>query len=210
MHLRSFRLLQFLAVLAAEIVPLATTRAALGVLQGGLTPISAKILKDWIPLQHRGKSSACIGACMSVGGALTLWLTGWLLDAGFGWRGIFHAYSLVEIVWGIGFFWYFRTRPQQHRDLNAAEAALILGTDQPTNDAPSEIQSASHTPSDEPTEPSVGSSARDAFAMATSTSMWAFCIQSFFRAAGYAFFVTWFFNFLESKKVRNIYFPELA
>ncbi len=89
--LRSFPFLQSMPAVSAEIVPMATTRASLGILQGGLTPLSAKVLKDWIPLPHRGKSGACIGACMSIGGAFTLWLTGWLLDKGFGWRGIFHA-----------------------------------------------------------------------------------------------------------------------
>ena len=33
--------------------------------------------------------------------------------------------------------------------------------------------------------------------MLTSLAMWGICVQSFFRAAGYAFFVTWFFAFLE-------------
>ena len=91
------------------------SRFSLGIFQAGLTPLSAKILKDWIPLQNRGISSACIGACMSLGGAFTLWLTGWLLARDYGWRGIFNAYSLVGIVWAIGFYWFFRTDPEEHK-----------------------------------------------------------------------------------------------
>lgn len=197
--LRSFRLLHFLPVVSAEIVPLATTRASLGFLQGGLSPISARILKDWIPLPHRGKSSACIAASMSVGGAFTLWLTGWLLDAGVGWRSIFHGYSLVGIVWGIAFYWYFRTRPQEHRGLNAEEVELIQRHEKAQASSTAPGRQSEEPPDPESTDSSRKSARQDALAMATSLGMWAFCIQSFFRAAGYAFFVTWFFNFLESR-----------
>ncbi|MEZ6145655.1 MAG: MFS transporter [Planctomycetaceae bacterium] len=105
------------------------SRFMLGVFQAGMTPLSAKIVKDWIPLSNRGMSSATIGAAMSLGGAFTIGLTGWLLDHNFGWREIFAAYSLVAIVWAILFAWFFRTSPSEHAWVNNAELALIEGTD---------------------------------------------------------------------------------
>ena len=176
------------------------SRFFLGVFQAGLTPISAKILKDWIPLATRGKSSACIGACMSIGGVFTMGLTGWLLALEgrfqFDWSGIFLAYSAVGIIWAIGFYWYFRTYPDQHSQVNQAELALIRDV-QPdavtasSTTVPTPLQTAKDDPDTtlDGTELFIG--------MLMSRSLWALCVQSFFRAAGYAFFVTWFFAFLE-------------
>jgi len=162
------------------------SRFALGAFQAGLTPISAKILSDWIPLKDRGISSAAIGACMSVGGAFALWFTGWLLAQDVGWRPIFHAYSLVGIVWSIGFYWYFRTKPVDHAEVNESELALIR--DKEDGDS-------SDSPPKDAGDHAVSSGL--ILNMLTSLSMWGICIQSFFRAAGYVFFVTWFFAFLE-------------
>lgn len=174
--------------LAGSLPSLWASRFGLGVFQAGLTPISAKILSDWIPLQNRGISSAAIAACMSLGGAFALWLTGWLLSQDVGWRSIFHAYALVGIVWAIGYYWFFRTHPREHPWVNAEELKRI-GQDPDENDASD--RPASKLPVSQPTalDGMVG--------MLTSRSMWGLCIQSFFRAAGYAFFVTWFFAFLE-------------
>ena len=162
------------------------SRFALGVFQAGLTPISAKILSDWIPLKDRGISSAAIGACMSIGGAFALWMTGWLLAQDVGWRPIFHAYSLVGIVWAVAFYWFFRTKPDDHTGVNESELRLIRDQAQ---DSP-----ADSSPADD-SDP--GFSMGLFLSMLNSISMWGLCIQSFFRAAGYVFFVTWFFAFLE-------------
>ncbi|MGE0375892.1 MAG: MFS transporter [Planctomycetaceae bacterium] len=161
------------------------SRFMLGACQAGLTPLSAKIVKDWIPLANRGMSSAGIGAAMSLGGAFTLWLTGWLLSQDYGWRGIFAAYSLVAMVWAAGFGWFFRTDPQDHASVNDAELQLIRRSD--------DASPGSHVP-----DVNAPVSGRHiAVAMLRSAGMWGLCVQSFFRAAGYVFFVTWFFAFLE-------------
>ena len=177
------------------------SRFSLGMFQAGLTPLSAKIIKDWIPLKHRGISSASIGACMSLGGAFTLSLTGWLLDRDYGWRRIFNAYSLVGIAWGVGFYWFFRTFPEEHKSVNKAELDLIREQSQAppaaaeeTNDSRADVTERSV----EPLPPPAALTGLDLFvSMLRSRSLWGLCVQSFFRAAGYVFFVTWFFNFLE-------------
>ncbi len=170
------------------------SRFSLGLFQAGLTPISAKILKDWIPLQWRGRSSSWITAAMSVGGAFTMILTGWLLTQDYGWRAIFAAYSVVGIVWALGFYCYFRTFPGDHRGVNQAELNLIL------NIAPSP-DAATHSEEFESNAADVAGHETSHSAlmlnMLNCPGMWGLCIQSFFRAAGYVFFVTWFFAFLE-------------
>ena len=177
------------------------SRFSLGMFQAGLTPLSAKILKDWIPLQHRGISSASIGACMSLGSAFTLWLTGWLLESNYGWRGIFSAYSLVGIVWAIGFYWFFRTYPEEHKRVNNAELDLIRETHYaPLPPAETTVDPPAGIP-DRDVEPHPSASALTGLELIVSMlccrSLWGLCVQSFFRSAGYVFFVTWFFTFLE-------------
>ncbi len=177
---------------ASLLTSLWVSRLLLGVFQAGMTPLSAKILKDWIPLPNRGLSSAGIGAAMSLGGAATMGLTGWLLARGFGWREIFAAYSMVAIVWAVAFSWFFRTDPQDHWRVNQAELDLIRRADASAHAA----SPAEATLSDE-AAPSQNSERPLMLRMLQCVSLWGLCVQSFFRSAGYVFFVTWFFAFLE-------------
>lgn len=158
------------------------SRFSLGSFQAGLVPVSAKIVRDWMPARTHGISSAAITAAMSVGGAFAMWLTGRLLDGELGWRTLFAAYSLLGVAWSIGFCCYFRTFPRDHPQVNDAERNLI---DANRQDRSSLDRSAA---------PSKGPSL---VLLLTNTSMWGICGQAFFRAAGYGFFVTWFFAFLE-------------
>lgn len=171
---------------AGALTSLWASRFGLGAFQAGLTPLSAKILKDWIPHKNHGISSASIGACMSVGGAFTLWMTGELLQSGYGWRRIFFAYSTVGVVWSVLFYWFFRTFPDEHASVNDSELALIRQREEPTS-----------SPSDEEPKPTSTDASPNVWLMFSSISMWSLCVTAFFRAAGYAFFVTWFFAFLE-------------
>ncbi len=190
------------------------SRFSLGVFQAGLVPISAKIVSDWTPIRIRGFSSALIAASMSVGGAFAMWLTGRLLDQGYGWRIIFAAYSTVGIGWSIGFYWYFRTFPKNHQGVNEAELRLIDDGKQSENVAIAGTGSGAARSEDEAQAPqrhnpsTVIASTTDNKAsskssetllmnMLTSVAMWGICVQAFFSAAGYVFFVTWFFAFLE-------------
>ena len=180
------------------------SRFCLGVFQAGLTPISAKILKDWIPLAYRGKSSACIGASMSVGGAFTMWMTGVLLQNEYGWQGIFATYSLVGVAWAIGFYWFFRTYPQEHRSVNQAELALIHESELPRLPAPDTLEGNGPTGAESAATSDTTLHGRDLLlSMLVSRSLWGLFVQAFFRAAGYAFFVTFFFAFLEYRYGTN-------
>ena len=219
---------------ASALTSLLISRFSLGAFQAGLVPISAKIVSDWTPLRSRGRSSSMISASMSVGGAFAMWLTGQLLTNGYAWRTLFAAYSLVGICWSIGFYWYFRTSPKEHRQVNAAELNLILESDVPKPAVQAGIPIRQVLPSTDSDSgrflrrsadkflpaveevaktygPSTSgsklwassatgnsiSAARLFKDMVTSFSMWGICVQAFFQAAGYVFFVTWFFAFLE-------------
>jgi len=164
------------------------SRFAFGLAQAGLIPNLAIVVKDWFPVRLHGFVSAIITVSMSIGAVVTMSLTAVLME-NFHWRTIFAMYSLVGIVFAALMFVCFRTRPEEHPRVNDAELTIIRGNatgkfhrdrrpvEEQTDDAPS-----NRIP--------LGILIR-------SGNLWAICIQSFFRAAGYNFFVTFFPSFLE-------------
>jgi MFS family permease len=173
------------------------TRVATGVAQGGLFPISVKVITAWFPVERRGIAGAVPTACMSVGAAMASGLTVFLIP-GIGWRWVFVLYAVLGIAWAVVFLLWFRDRPEDHPGTNAAERALIRGKGRPSadRDLADEGEPAAGPGMPEEAAPSI--STAEAFrSMLVSPGMWAFCAQAFFRAFGYAFFVTWFPAYLE-------------
>lgn len=202
------------SAVGSALVALWVARFCVGLFQAGLVPVSAKVVADWMPIRTRGFSSALITASMSVGAAFAMWLTGLMLTHNYSWRLIFALYSAVGIVWAVGFGAYFRTLPQDHSAVNAAELQLIQDSESVKHAGRSERSpqpahhQASATVETSSLQAATQSSAEQQSAeqrakqsmlwrMLVSVSLWGICGQSFFRAAGYAFFVTWFFAFLE-------------
>lgn len=180
---------------AGSLAPLVASRFTFGLAQAGLVPVSAQIIKDWFPVQRRGIVSAVITVAMSLGGALTMELTALLLNV-FDWRQVFRMYSVVGIVWAMVFYAWFRTRPEGHSWVNAAEKRLIRG--EPSGGGPQ--LSRSRQPKLNHARPSgAGSTAGPVTDRPSllSINLSAICVQSFFRAAGYNLFVTFFPAFLE-------------
>jgi sugar phosphate permease len=162
--------------LAFSYFGLLTSRIAFGSAQAGMVPISAKIVSDWFHENRRGVCSAVIAASMSIGGVVAMKLTAELMKH-YHWRDIFRAYSLVSLVWAAVFYWFFRTRPQDHPWLRSASEVTKRRDDEPA--------------SEKSTEPV------DWHRLLTNRTVWAINIQAVFRAAGYWLFVTWFPAFLE-------------
>lgn len=167
---------------ASGLIALFVSRAFFGAAQAGLVPISAKVINDWFTVRWRGCCSAVVGAAMSAGGVVTMWLTADLMLQ-FHWREIFFLYSFVGLVWSLVWYAYFRTRAEDHPWLN--EAHSDLPSDEP--DAPVDAGDNEHPMS----------TANVARHMLFSRTIWAINAQSFFRAAGYMLLVTWFPAYLE-------------
>ncbi|HUR52981.1 MAG TPA: MFS transporter, partial [Gemmataceae bacterium] len=51
-------------------------------------------------------------------------VTAYLIDLA-GWRLAFVLYGLIGVLWAVGFWWWFRDDPAQHRGVNEAELARI-------------------------------------------------------------------------------------
>jgi MFS family permease len=187
-----------------SILPLVASRVFFGFAQAGLVPITAKIINDWFSVHRRGIYSAIIGASMSIGGVAAMGLTAWLIED-LHWREIFRLYSLVGVVWSIGFFAYFRTKPEQHPWVNDAELRLIHDQpmpevgNEPAGDSPNDFGEGV-TSRSRGNEATAKSSGKDVVQwMLASETLWGINLQSFFRAAAYVLFVTWFPTILERR-----------
>lgn len=195
--LTAFALLWSLTTLASALAPsyevLRWSRIAMGAAQAGLFAVIIKALADWFPESRRGTAGAVITGSMSVGAVIASGLTVRLLDP-LGWRGAFEVYALVGVVWAVAFALWFRNTPADHPAVNLAELKLIREV------AP--LGSRLHDPELDTHSKDTNAVEATSFvavlmSMALSISMWALCVQAFFRAFGYALFITWFPAYLE-------------
>lgn len=152
-------------------------RFGFGLMQGGLIPNQAQVLKDWFPTESRGTASAVVVTAMSVGGVCGLWLTSWLMGYCH-WRTLLWSYSLFGIGWSVLMYVVFRSTPEDVPWLRVADT--IAPPVEPI--------------AVEPKSPSPGLGFFDVF---LSLTFWALFVQMIFKAAGYNLFVTYFPAYLE-------------
>ena len=161
---------------------LLSAQLAMGVAQAGLFPASCNSIGHWMPLAQRAIACGVLAAGMQVGAVMASGLTGGLMDS-FGWRGVFVLFALPSVLWAIGFFCYFRNRPEHSPSVNEAELKLIRGAElegQPANNKPE--------------------SPLCWITICKSPVVWFLCGQQICRAAGYMFFASWFPTFLQETR----------
>jgi ACS family glucarate transporter-like MFS transporter len=106
-------------------------RLLFGIGEAGAFPNITRALHNWLPLQERGRGQGYVWFCGKLMGGLTpfLWTvlvvgTG-LTPALFGWRAAFCLFGIIGVVWCVLFARWFRNRPEEKPEVNAAELALI-------------------------------------------------------------------------------------
>jgi MFS transporter, ACS family, D-galactonate transporter len=149
----------------------AWTLAGLSV--AGVFPCCVQSIVRWFPPDQRAFPSGSLGSSMSIGGAISTALTGWLVLQSFssdlaGWRLVFAVYAIPGLIWAMTFPLWFRERPV-HETVVAAS---------------------SESPEDVVREPEWWTDYRT----------WLICAQQFLRAAGYVFYATWFPTFLKETR----------
>ena len=185
-----------------------------GIAQAGLFPCSALCISRWYPQVERARASGFLGAAMSVGAAVSGAITGELLGI-ISWRWIFAAFAVPGALWAVGFYRWFRETPEAHPDVGEEEKQWIrrqpdadAELSPPPDPSPDSIVAAAI---DEATSPYAPPSNQETTAPAASTAvpwgelfstpaMWLICSQQFFRAAGYAFFTSWFATYLQETR----------
>lgn len=100
-------------------------RALFGVFQGGLFPLTSRLLADWMPVSERGLAQGCLWTSSRLGGALAPLFVVRL----FGWVGIgqlaFWVLASVGFVWCAAFWPWFKGTPDLMPGVNSTELKLI-------------------------------------------------------------------------------------
>lgn len=183
-----------------------------GIAQAGLFPCSALCISRWHPQVERARASGFLGAAMSVGAAVGGVITGELLGI---WRWVFAAFAVPGVLWAVGFYRWFRETPETHPAVSEAEKQWIrhqpdidADLSPPSTPASDRGADADMDKTDSPCaapSPQQPADAEDTTAVPwgelfSTPAMWLICSQQFFRAAGYAFFTSWFATYLQETR----------
>jgi MFS transporter, ACS family, glucarate transporter len=124
-------LLTALCGLATGFVMLFALRLAVGLAEAGAYPNAAALVKNWFPVQDRGRASSAVAFGGRFGWGISQRLTpplvggmmigGVLIVPGIGWRGALIAFGVLGMLWSVVFWILVRDRPDLHKKTNAAE-----------------------------------------------------------------------------------------
>lgn len=121
---------------------LTVIRFLFGMGEAGAFPNITRALHNWFPVTERGRVQGFIWMSARLMGGLTpmIWmlLVEWI---GLSWRSAFVLFGAVGIMWCVAFARWFRNRPEDKPEVNAAELALIRkGDDNSTQAAHARVQ----------------------------------------------------------------------
>ena len=101
-----------------------------GAAEAGAFPISARVIRSWLPARETGMAQGILFSGSRLGAAFGLTLVSWAV-AGFGWRIAFIVLGLLGIVWAASWLLWFRNTPEDSPWTSAAERAYIRSDRQP-------------------------------------------------------------------------------
>lgn len=146
---------------------LVVVRTLFGAGEAGAYPNIARASRNWFPYRQRGFSSGLVWTFGRFGGGIAPVLV-YFLALELGWRGSFVALAVLGLFWVVGFSWWFRDRPEDHRGVNDAEVAVIKEGNPGGPPAPLSWPTVLRSP-----------------------TLWCLSIMYFFSNAGWSFFITW-------------------
>lgn len=156
-------------------------RFLMGMTQAALFPCAVQSFARWFPPSQRALPNGFLTSFMSVGGVLATGLTGFLLQY-LDWQALMILYGAPGVFLAIWFAFWFRDRPEEHRDVNAEELTLIHPVSAAsTSEGPSVPKPPWHQ-------------------VFLSVALALVCVQQFFRAAAYSFYATWWPTFLREAR----------
>lgn len=109
--------------LVTGIISLLLLRVLIGVFEAPSYPMNNRIVTSWFPEKERASAIATYTSGQFIGLAfLTPVLT--FIEVYAGWRGLFFITGGVGILWGIGWYFFYRS-PMQHKKVSEAELDYI-------------------------------------------------------------------------------------
>jgi MFS transporter, ACS family, glucarate transporter len=160
-------------------------RFLFGVGEAGCFPNVTKIFTIWLPSNERVRAQGILWLSARWGGAFTPALVALVL-AFVNWRWAFVLFGALGVFWAIWFFRWFRDRPAEHPEVNAAELALMDGAEKnaPSHDA---------VPWGK---------------LCRSPTVWLLWLQYFCMSYGWYFYITWLPTYL--REARGLPFEKSA
>jgi ACS family D-galactonate transporter-like MFS transporter len=116
---------QALAALATGVLGLLLARLGLGLAEGPIFPVSAKLNAVWLPAKERGRGAVLIDGGAPLGTAFGGLIIAALIVAFGSWRTAFIVAGLGTVAAGVFAYWYIRDNPREHPSANEAEAQYI-------------------------------------------------------------------------------------
>ena len=164
-------------------------RLLLGFGQAAALPCIAHVVSQWFTPARRAGATGAVAASMQVGAMIAAYATGPLLSH-FTLVQYFWILAVPGIIWSVGYYYWFRDDPLAYTALTPAER----------DELPDQPATVPHTGSG---PVSSGKHFSWKFIVA-SPVLWLICGQQFCRAAGYAFFGTWFPRFLQETRQMDV------
>ncbi len=163
-----------------------TVRFLFGVGEAGAYPNITRAFHSWFPFQERGFAQGVVWMAGRFGGGIT----GFVVLALFyetvvdgqtvtHWRHVFWIFGCIGLVWCIAWYSWFRDRPEDNPQINAAELTLIRGTPDTQSEA--------------------GHGNVPWRYLLSSGNLWILCGQYFCAAYGWYFNITWLPGYLANK-----------
>jgi ACS family glucarate transporter-like MFS transporter len=95
-----------------------------GAAEAGAFPISARVIRSWLPARETGIAQGIIFSGSRLGAACGLMLVSWSV-ARLGWRFSFVVLGILGITWALVWLLWFRNTPEESPWASAAERAYI-------------------------------------------------------------------------------------
>src|SRR5262249_11390294 len=154
-------------------------RFLFGMFQAGAFPSLSRMMTDWMPMHERASAQGYIWMSSRVGGMIAPLCFGWLLILLGDWQTPLWVLTGLGVLWCLGFWPWFRNRPEEMPRVNDAECRLIAAG--------------------RPAAPS-GHGAVPWARMLRSRSVWALCLM--YGCGGFAsnFYVTLLPTYLEKNR----------
>jgi MFS family permease len=100
-------------------------RFLFGMFQAGAFPALSRVTADWLPMQERATAQGGVWMFSRVGGAIAPFVVVALIDLTGTWEIAMVLVAALGIVWCLGFWPWFRNRPEEMPQANEAECTLI-------------------------------------------------------------------------------------
>ncbi|HUE14797.1 MAG TPA: MFS transporter [Planctomycetaceae bacterium] len=115
----------FPASVGGPFVFLLAARFLFGVFQAGFFPVWARVMTDWTPVTERASAQGMVWMFSRLGGAVGPFMFLALFDLCGTWTTPFWLLAGLGVLAAVPFWIWFRNRPDEMPQVNAAERALI-------------------------------------------------------------------------------------